>query len=219
MQTILCYGDSNTWGTATRAPASPREEPRYAPAERWPGVLQAALGAGWSVIAEGLSGRTTVHPDPFEGLWLDGSAHLLPCLKSHRPLDAVALLLGTNDLKQRFGVPAGDIAKGIGVLLATIAKSECGPERGAPKMLVICPPPILETFGTRPDFVETFAGGHAKSLKLAPAYRAIAAQYGAAFLDAGTVIRSSAFDGIHLDKEEHAKLGRAVADTITKLGW
>ena len=68
----------------------------------------------WTVIAEGLAGRTTVHPDPIEGAWLDGSAYLLPCLRSHRPLDLVAIMLGTNDLKQRFCVPPTDIAKGVG---------------------------------------------------------------------------------------------------------
>ena len=37
---------------------------RFGPAERWPGVLAAELGAGWLVREEGLPGRTTVHPDP-----------------------------------------------------------------------------------------------------------------------------------------------------------
>jgi lysophospholipase L1-like esterase len=214
MKTILCYGDSNTFGSATR----PGEDQRYEPDERWPGVLNTRLGDGWTVIAEGLPGRTTVHPDPVEGPWLDGSAYLLPCLKSHRPLDLVAIMLGTNDLKQRFSVPAHDIAEGAGRLLKIVADSECGPSAGAPRALLICPPPILATFGERPEFSEMFAGGYEKSLKLAPFYRAIADEHGAAFLDAGQVIRSSAFDGIHLDKDQQATLGDAVADAILKLG-
>ncbi len=213
MKTILCYGDSNTWGSATR----PGDNQRYELGERWPGVLQQRLGAGWSVIAEGLSGRTTVHPDPIEGPFLDGATYLLPCLKSHRPLDLVAIMLGTNDLKQRFSVPASDIAKGVGRLLSIAKTSECGLNGGAPRTLVICPPPILDRFGTRPDFVEMFAGGHEKSLKLAPAYAAIANEHGAAFLNAGEVIKTSAFDGIHLDKDQQAALGNAVADAVLKL--
>ena len=215
MKTILCFGDSNTWGSATR----PGDDERYAPGERWPGILQSRLGAGWSVIAEGLPGRTTVHPDPIEGLWMSGAAYLMPCLRSHRPLDAVAIMLGTNDLKHRFAVPATDIAAGVGVLVSTVMQSESGPQSSAPKMLVICPPPILDQFGERPEFVEMFAGGHEKSLRLAPAYEAIAREHGAAFLNAGRVIHSSAFDGIHLDKGAQAALGRAVAETIGKLGW
>ena len=86
-------------------------------------------------------------------------------------------------------------------------------------MLVICPPPILASFGERPEFAEMFAGGYEKSLRLAPAYEAVAREYGAAFLDAGKVIRSSAFDGIHLDTDAQVALGHAVAEKIRKLGW
>ena len=215
MKTILCFGDSNTWGSATR----PGEDERYELNERWPGVLQKRLGKQWMVIAEGLPGRTTVHADPIEGRYLDGSAYLLPCLRSHRPLDAVAIMLGTNDLKRRFGVPAVDIANGVGVLLSIIKQSESGPKGGIPKMLVICPPPILDRFGEKPEFESMFEGGYEKSLKLAPHYKAVAREHGAAFLNAGDVIASSAFDGIHLDRSAQAKLGKAVAETIIKLGW
>jgi lysophospholipase L1-like esterase len=215
VKTILCYGDSNTWGAATIA----RPDSRYAPGERWPGVPSAELGNGWTVIVEGLNGRTAGRPDPIEGLWLDGSAYLLPCLKSHKPLDAVAIMLGTNDLKARFSAPAGDIAKGVGVLLQIIRNSQTGVSAGAPKALVISPAPLNPDFGSRPDFVEMFAGGYEKSLRLAQAYEAVAREHGAAFLDAGKVMRSSAFDGIHLDPDAHASLGKAVAEKIRKLNW
>jgi lysophospholipase L1-like esterase len=214
MRTVLCYGDSNTWGAAT----VPRPDDRYAPDERWPGVLRGALGNDWLVIEEGLSGRTTVHPDPVEGRWLDGAAYLLPCLRSHRPLDAVIVKLGTNDLKMRFNVPAGDIAAGVGVLLAIIAKSECGKNGGAPRMLVVCPAPILDHHNERLDLTEMFSGGYEKSLRLAPLVQAVAEANAAAFLDAGAIIKSSAHDGIHLDPEAHAVLGQAVAEAVKRLG-
>lgn len=214
MNSVLCYGDSNTWGAAT----VPRPDGRYGPDERWTGVLRQALGLEWAVVEEGLSGRTTVHPDPVEGTWLAGSSYLLPCLKTHRPLDAVVLMLGTNDLKARFSVPAGDIAASVGKLLAIIGAAEAGRNGGAPKMLVVCPPALLDRHGTRPDLAGMFAGGHEKSLQLPPLYAAVAAEHGAAFLDAGTVIRSSAFDGIHLDPDAHEALGRAIAEALRALG-
>ena len=213
MKTLLCYGDSNTWGYATGA----RAGERYLPAERWPGVLRQTLGDGWTVIEEGLSGRTTVHPDPIEGVWLNGAAYLLPCLRTHRPLDAVIVMLGTNDLKQRFNVPASDIAAGIEVLLKIIRQSEAGIADSAPKVLVVCPPPILDHHGERRDLEAMFAGGYEKSLRLAPLVREITELYGAAFLNAGDVINSSSSDGIHFDAPEHARLGRAIADAVVKL--
>jgi lysophospholipase L1-like esterase len=215
VKSILCFGDSNTWGYAT----APRPSDRYALEERWPSILARRLGSGWTVIPEGLNGRTTVHPDPIEGTWLAGSSYLMPCLKSHKPLDAVVIMLGTNDLKARFSVPARDIALGVGVLLSIVKTAESGPAGNIPKMLVICPPPILNEFGTRPDFAEMLAGGYDKSLRLAPAYEAVAREHGAAFLDAGKVIRSSPFDGIHLDVDAQAALGNAVADKISHLSW
>jgi lysophospholipase L1-like esterase len=213
MKTVLCFGDSNTFGTAT----APRPDGRYGPDERWPGVLRAALGAGWSVVEAGLPGRTTVHADPIEGPWMDGSAYLLPCLRSHRPLDIVVIMLGTNDLKARFTVPAGDIAGGIGVLLQIVKRAEAARDGGIPSMLVICPPTILENFGERSDFADMFAGGREKSLRLPPLYRAVATEHGAAFLNAGELIACSAFDGIHLDADAHAKLGAAVAEIVAGL--
>jgi lysophospholipase L1-like esterase len=213
MKTVLCFGDSNTFGTAT----APRPDGRYGSDERWPGVLRAALGAGWSVVEAGLPGRTTVHADPIEGPWMDGSAYLLPCLRSHRPLDLVVIMLGTNDLKARFAVPAGDIAGGIGVLLQIVERAEAGRDGGVPRTLVICPPTILENFGERPDFADMFAAGREKSLRLPPLYRAVATEHGAAFLNAGELIACSPFDGIHLDADAHAKLGAAVAEIVAGL--
>ena len=215
MKTILCYGDSNTWGFATVE----RPDGRYQPQERWPGVMAGRLGTDWTIIAEGLSGRTSVHPDPVEGPWLNGADYLLPCLRSHRPLDTVAIMLGTNDLKGRFAVSAFEIAAGLGRLLKIVRNSEAGPAETAPKMLLICPPPILDTFGDTPGFADMFAGGREKSLALPGYCSTIAEENGAAFLDAGKVIRSSAFDGIHLDLDAQEKLGRAIAEKIKALGW
>ena len=133
-KTILCYGDSNTYGAATVE----RPDGRYGPDERWPGVLRAALGSGWLVIEEGLGGRTTVSDDPVEGLEKNGRTYLLPCLHTHKPLDVVIIMLGTNDLKARFGKSAWEIAQGVGVLVDIVKSAGVGRERqsaGDPRRL------------------------------------------------------------------------------------
>jgi lysophospholipase L1-like esterase len=209
MKTILCYGDSNTWGY------SPLLQGRCSRAERWPGVLRNQLGAEYLVIEEGLGGRTTVWNDPVEGEHKNGKTYLLPCLETHQPLDLVVLLLGTNDLKARFGIDAFDIAKGAGVLVQMIQKSYTGPNGHAPQVLLLAPPPVAALAGT--DFMEMFAGAEEKSRKLGSAYRRVAAELGCAFLDAGEIIVSSPLDAIHFDPPEHDKLGRAVAQQIIKL--
>ena len=136
MRSILCYGDSNTWGAATVA----RPDNRYAPNERWPGVLRAALGPEWLVIEEGLGGRTTVSDDPVEWNPDKNGARFLPvCLHSHKPLDVVAIMLGTNDLKARFGKTPWEVAQGVGVLVDLVKMAGAGRNGGTPEIIVMCP--------------------------------------------------------------------------------
>jgi len=205
-RTILCYGDSNTWGrdahTVARLPES----------SRWPNELQRRLGDSFHVIAEGLNGRTTVWEDPIEEHRC-GKAYLPACLLTHHPLAMVVLMLGTNDLKKRFSVSAFDIGRSIGVLLDLIQKSGTGVDGGPPAVLAICPPAV----GKLSEFAEMFEGAGEKSLHLAAHYRLHAEQRGCGFLDAGEIIRSSDADGIHLEPEDQVKLGRAVSDLVKQM--
>jgi len=111
MKTILCYGDSNTWGY------NPATGGRFSRDKRWTRVLVQELVDGYYVIEEGLNGRTTALSDPIEGPHKNGKEYLVPCLESHQPLDLVTIMLGTNDLKKRFSLSAFDIANGAGVLV------------------------------------------------------------------------------------------------------
>ena len=107
MKTILCFGDSNTWGY------SPAGGPRFDIHTRWAGVLRDTLGESHHIIEEGLCGRTTVLDDAIEGGAIKNGKRYLPaCIHSHCPFELFVLLLGTNDLKQRFNLPPGDIAAG-----------------------------------------------------------------------------------------------------------
>lgn len=205
-KTILCYGNSNTWGW------NPATQDRYARDERWPGVLGQELGEGYLIIEEGLNGRTTVWDDPIEG-YKNGKEYLIPCLETHRPLDLVAIMLGTNDLKVRFSLSAYDIANGAGVLVDIVLKSGAGPSGSAPKALLMAPPPL----GKLTEFAEMFEGAEVKSRRFSEHYRRVAEEYGCAFLDTSEVIVSSDIDGVHLEPSEHRKLGKAVAAIVNKI--
>lgn len=207
MRTILCYGDSNTWGS------DPETRDRFPEDTRWPGVLRSALGSGYHVIEEGLPGRTTVREDPIEGEHKNGRAYLRPCLESHRPIDLVTLMLGTNDLKERFGSSASDIAQGAASLAEMVLRSGCGPGGGAPVVLLVAPPPVSRLT----EMAQMFEGSEEKSLEFSGHYRRFAEQHGCEFLDAGKIIVSSDVDGIHLDAGEHRKLGQAVAARIREV--
>ena len=205
---VLTYGDSNTHGTMPMATLESLG--RHGPAERWPGVLAAELGAGWRVVEEGLPGRTTVYPDPVSGVHKNGIALLPGILESHRPLDFVVFMLGTNDLKQRFAVPAIEIGESVSQLVHYTRHSYLGPGQAQPRILLVAPPPVLEAG----CLAEIFAGGAEKSKRLGAIYADIARRHGCGFLDAGQVIVSSPLDGVHFDAAEHGKLGRAVAAAL-----
>jgi lysophospholipase L1-like esterase len=203
VKTILCYGDSNTWGY------NPATQARFSRDERWAGVLRLALGDAYLVIEEGLNGRTTVWDDPIEG-YKNGKEYLIPCLTTHKPLDLVIILLGTNDLKKRFSLSAYDIANGAGVLVDVVQKSDTGPDDKAPQLLLLAPPPIARLT----EYAEMFEGAEAKSRKFSEHFRRVAEEYGCQLLDTADIIVSSDIDGIHFEADEHRKLGQAVADRV-----
>jgi len=206
LKTILCFGDSNTWGW------DPATQTRFAPDVRWPGVLRSELGAGYWIIEEGLPGRTTVWDDPIEG-YKNGKDYLIPCLESHMPIDLVIVALGSNDLKLRFSVGAYDVANSVGVLVDTVQSSMAGPGGHAPQVLLMVPPPL----GKLTEFAEMFEGAGDKALKLSQHFRRIAEQYACPLLDCADVIVSSDIDGVHWEAGEHGKLGRAVAERVIQI--
>jgi lysophospholipase L1-like esterase len=205
---LLAFGDSNTHGTLPMpALGALGRHPRGA---RWPDVAAGALGPGWEVIAEGHPGRTTVHDDPIEGDHKNGRRVLSALLETHRPVDVVAILLGTNDLKARYGLPPVDIALGVEKLALAVRASNAGPGGAAPAVLLIAPVPILEAG----CLAEVFAGGAAKARALAGQMQRVAGRLGVPFLDAGRHAAADPLDGVHLDAAAHAAIGTAVAAAV-----
>ena len=110
MPTLLCFGDSNTHGTppiVTRGVYA-----RLSGDVRWPRVA-AGLLPDWEVVEEGLPGRTAQFPDPVMGAHMDGRDGLKIALQSHGPIDALTIMLGTNDVKTRYGATPEKVVAGI----------------------------------------------------------------------------------------------------------
>jgi lysophospholipase L1-like esterase len=153
-----------------------------------------------------------VWEDPVE-LHKKGSLHLPPLLETHRPLDLIIIMLGSNDLKMRFSVSAYDIARSIGTLIEIVQASGSGRNGSAPAILVMAPPPL----GRLTEYADMFTGGLEKSKQLAKRYKEFADEYDVAFFDTSSVVKTSDIDGIHWEKDAHAALGRAVAGLVKKL--
>jgi lysophospholipase L1-like esterase len=204
MKSILCYGDSITWGY------NPHDGSRYSFGERWPGILQQELSGRARIVEEGLNGRTVATDDPAHPN-RNGLAMLPPLLESHAPLDIVIIMLGTNDSAPYYRLTSGQIAINCTRLITAVRSGLAGPDGGAPKIVLIAPPP----FGSLNPYLALFyTGGEATSRGLAEGYRVIADWFDCTFLDAGQVATASSVDGIHLEPAEQRKLGLAVKDIV-----
>lgn len=190
------------------------QERRFPFDTRWPGVLQARLGADWRVVEEGLPGRTIARDDPVEGQDRNALRWLPACLGSHRPLDAVVFMLGTNDLKARFDADARAIAQGAHALLDALALHHALPGQPRPRVLLISPPPVRE----RGCLAPMFCGAEARGVGLAAAFAEVARQRGVDTLDGGACAEVCAADGVHLEALAHRVLGDAVAHWVLRGG-
>ena len=213
-KTVMCFGDSLTWGYVPKDPPSPSG--RHPRDVRWTGVLADRLGHGHHVVEEGLNGRTTTAADPFDPR-VDGSAYLPSALASHLPLDLVVLMLGTNDAKASLGRTPLDIGTGMATLVGQVLSSAggVGTRYPAPQVLVVAPPPLVAV--PDPWFDMVFAGGQAKTAELARVYGAMASSLGVPFFDAGSVVTASEVDGVHLAAESNRALGEALAPVVSGL--
>lgn len=211
MKTILCFGDSNTWGFAPDSITTPFPR-RHALDVRWTGLLAKELGVDYRVIEEGQNGRTTVHDDPLN-VCRNGKEYLPACLESHKPIDIVVLMLGTNDLKSLYNLPPGEIANGAGILARMILTSTAGPGNQPPKLLLVCPPKV-GGLSHLPDLEAKIPNGTSRSTQFPRYYEALAATLGCAYLNSQEIVETSSTDGIHLEASEHAKLAPAIAAKI-----
>jgi lysophospholipase L1-like esterase len=209
VKTILCYGDSNTWG---QIPLEPFEKRRHPADTRWTGVLQRLAGSRYRVIEEGLNGRTTGPEDPVrEGR--SGLAYLAPCLDSHVPLDLLVLMLGTNDLKLKYRPDPAAISHRLRELVR-IAKRISAETSPGMKILVMAPViPLRERVYEEYHYDALVPNARA----LVGEYERMSAEEGVHFFDASKLLEPSPIDGAHLEAAVHERFGAAVFAEIERI--
>lgn len=208
MKTVLCYGDSNTYGY------NPSDGFRYPENVRWTGRLQKLLGDDYRVIEEGCNGRTTVFDDPIEG-WKNGLIYLRPCLNSHKPVDIVIMMLGSNDLKESFHASPKDIADGAETLVKDIIDFTGSKQGFVPVIILVAPPEIGEGIATSAFYGHFYENAIERSKQLPGLYKQVAEKNGCVFVNAAEYIKPSKVDSLHLSPEGHAKLAE-VLDRVVR---
>lgn len=209
MKHILCYGDSNTFGT------DPVHGGRHADSVRWTGVLQQLLGPDYRVIEEGCGGRTTVFEDEISS-GRNGLSMLVPCLASHNPLDLVIIMLGTNDLKKRFQATSWDLGKAMERIVDEIRRFPFEPVYPCPEILIVSP--VLIKDGISDSIYGCFVEEAAvMSHCFAREYEAVSRNMGCHFFDAATVAEASEEDRLHMTAESHRKLAEALEKVVRSI--
>lgn len=212
---IVCFGDSNTWGY------NPEDFSRYDEDTRWTALLQKKLGDGYVIVEEGQNGRTIASNTPNEGS-KSAMAYIEPCLEACAPFELIIVMLGTNDVKVKFFLTAGEIADCMNRLLSRIEgfmKYQIeNPGYRNCKILLVSPIEITK------EVISGYAcdvmGGEEaieKSRQLGKYYEAVAAKHGCYYMNAAMYAKPGAFDGLHLDPENHRRLADAMYDKIKEI--
>lgn len=206
MKTVLCYGDSLTFGH------DPSGQGRHAHEDRWPMVLQKALGEGVHVLPEALGGRTTAFDDHTAAADRNGARVLPTLLASHTPLDLIIIMLGSNDLKPWTGGGAFAARSGMKRLIEIVRSHPYPFDHQAPDILVVSPPHAVPT-------ANDIGMGFLKSVTeqsqmLSTFYSDLADELGCGFYDAASVAKASPLDGIHLDAANTRAIGRGIESIV-----
>ena len=203
MKTVLCYGDSLTWGYDAIGLG------RHAYEDRWPSVLQAGLGEKVRVVAEGLNGRTTAYDDHTAAAERNGVRMLPTILATHQPLDLVILALGTNDVKRSTGGGrVFEAQSGMERLVEIVRSFPYSFAYAPPDILIVAPPRLVKTANEEFDLIFGHAIEEAKGF--GAAYRKVAAESGCHLFEAASACVAAPVDGVHLDAENTRRLGQAL---------
>ena len=201
---ILCFGDSNTWGYI------PGTAGRYDEDTRWTCLLGKKLGDEYTVIEEGMTGRTTVFDTGFDD-YLNGKKALGYILKSQLPLDYVIVMLGTNDIcdhrMDRIELGLTEIVREIkNADWVFRTKTPVFPS-GKAGILVVSPLPFGDACPLSAEIK--------KESRLFPVMsKHVAAAAGTDYLDPSPYIKPSDTDGIHLSSESHALLASLIYNSL-----
>jgi lysophospholipase L1-like esterase len=170
-------------------------------------------GESVRVIEDCLNGRRTVWEDPYKP-GRNGLVGLEQRIEINSPLSLVVLFLGTNDFQSMHQLNAWQSAQGVGTLISTICRASIEPGMPIPKILVVAPAPFRQAKGAiAPKFVDA----EKKAMGFSEALQNVAHATECHFFDAGSVIETSKVDGVHLDEDQHQRLGVALAAEVHRI--
>ncbi len=208
MKRVLCYGDSNTWGYVAGS-----DHERYGENQRWTKLLQKKLGGDFEIIEEGLCSRTLCSEDRRPGKeGRNGYTYLKPCLEAYGKVDVIILMLGTNELKNRFGNSAEDIVEMLDKNVQFIRNFPFDTDNSAPTLIISGLPPVNDAVCLEED--DEYKGTGGKSRELNVLYEKYCKAHGLIYVNNDDLATGS--DGVHLTAESHSVLSGKLSEVLTE---
>lgn len=215
-RSILCFGDSNTWGFIPRPSAEAKPFERYDHLTRWPRRLERLLGPDCRVHEHGicgLVGSLAGGAERFE----DGTSraaidHVGGLVASCAPVDDWIVMLGTNDLAPPAQRTPADIAAGIATTALAGLAAHALLVQEPPAVLLVSPIPLgpaVLSLGIDGSTVE-------RSQALAAALAAVAGRNGWRSLDAGRAGPLDAGDGVHWSAGHHLRFAELLVPLLRR---
>ena len=194
--TIICFGDSNTWGY------DPSTGKRYPAEDRWVDLL--AQMTGWDTVNVGLNGRQIPHTEA-EKAELFELLERAAAGEFKSPIE-LWILLGANDIQANIGFTAEDVCKRMKSLLLDLLMAE-PVQDGTVELRVLGPAQTKVGPWSNQYMVDELrrAGG--------VLYRLMCKELGVAYIDLGTEDIELSGDGDHFSPAGH----RAAAELLSGL--
>lgn len=207
MKTLVCYGDSNTYGY------NPHNSLRYDDNILWTTILQDYLSEEYKVYNEGLNGRMIAFNRTNEE-YKNALLTIVSDLDKYETIDFMSIMLGTNDVSADMNLSIEDITNGLEKLLSAATNHLMKKQNYLPKILIIVPAHILPDYhGTAFEWQIDDTTIY-KSNNLTNSYKNLADKYNCLFLDCTNKLEVSSIDCEHLTENGHSKLAKLVYKTI-----
>lgn len=201
-KTVLFFGDSLTFCHDAKV------EDRMDYENRWTTLVANKFTDKFRFIVEGQGGRTIDNDDGIEGR--NGVKAFTQVLYSHYPVYIIFIMLGTNELKDRFRTDAKTIANKFRKVQEVINVWQTKSRKVLPKIVLIAPPKVNE------DFIPQGWGltqAQEISNDLAYEYKQIAEILNWEYLDA-SMVEVCKEDGVHLDEKGNQELANLVINFL-----
>lgn len=202
MKTVLCFGDSNTFGYI------PGGLGRFSESERYTGILSTLLGSEYNVVEDGVVGRTTLFEDPLR-TGKCGIKDIKKSVLAANP-DIFVVALGTNDVKKVFNNSESSICSGVESIIKTVLSVKPDTE-----IIVMAPAPISSNALTKSDDYDLHSLEVSKNLhKKLEKY---SKEHNYKYLNIGSFASVSPEDGEHLAAESHKITAEKLYDVIKNI--